>query len=248
MTRRDSAGPRSARFGLLHAEGDAYKGLTLMVTVAAALVAGACGRALPPVWQTYEASSGWTVTYPGHWLLQEFHRTCSRAGSWIGVLVTNLDRPIQPEQVLREGSCNNSWEVRDLPDSTVIVEIRRDATTFGNGGHEANFPLRLDWAEAVPAEGPRWEGYIQPRLFLPFEYGGHGFTLNAWIASDASAADTQRLRALVHSIDFSGYEVRPQPTASSSPGPVNTPDPSTPCPSRPGSDGGCPSVVTAGRG
>lgn len=218
------------------------RSLTMAVMLSIALV-GACGLTASSAWRIYEAPSGWAVTYPAHWHLQTFHRTCTRAGAWIGVVITNLDRPIEPEPVLREGSCNNSWYIRDLPESTIVVEIRRDATMFGSGGHEINFPLRLEWATPVASEGPRWGGYIQPRHYLPFEYGGNGFTLNAWIASEASAADRQGLQALAHSIDFSGYRVRLQPSVSPSPGPAETADaisPSTPCPFRPGSDGGCP--------
>ena len=182
-----------------------------LATLLTVLAVGACGGSLPLEWRTYEAPSGWAVTYPGPWHLQEFHRTCTRAGSWIGVVITNLERPIEP-MAAGEGSCNNSWELRGLPRSTIVVEIRRDATTFGSGGPEANFPLRLEWAEQVmdvSSGDGRLVGSIQPRLFLPFEYRGHGFTLNTWIASEASAGDKERLQALIRSIDFSGYRARP---------------------------------------
>jgi hypothetical protein len=61
----------------------------------------------------------------------------------------------------------------------------------------------------VSSEDGPLVGSIQPRLYLPFNYRRHGFTLNKWIASEASAGDKQRLQALIRSIDFSGYRVGP---------------------------------------
>lgn len=203
---------------------------------------GSCARTVVFEWKTYQASSGWSVRYPAHWHFQEFNRSCTRLGGWRGVVVTNLDRPIEPEAV-PEGSCSNAWEVRGLPDSTIVVEIRNEPW-FGRPP-AINSPLRLEWADPVIDVGPNDEplvGAIQPRLHLAFPHDGIVFAMNAWIAGGVSTADRRGLEALVRSIGFAGDPEHPVETISPSPGPPQ--NPSNPrvslCASRPGSDGGCP--------
>jgi hypothetical protein len=121
----------------------------------------------------------------------------------VGVLVTNINR------ILEEGSatdhCPLAWDMVNLPESLVLMEVRTTTQVPPNlGDPDTPTPLELDAAEPIDnIQYPSGQyGSPEPRLLLEATIDARSYTLSAWFGPAAPIPDQDAADNVVRSLTF----------------------------------------------
>ncbi|MGH2731021.1 MAG: hypothetical protein ACRDJI_10500 [Actinomycetota bacterium] len=150
---------------------------------------------VPRGWTTKEDPRlGLTIQYPMTWEVQRFDNRVGRA-THTGLIISNVVHHFRHPELVR-GSVTSSWDMRDLPDHAVVVEVSQISRIVELCGETSSFPLALEDAQVVSGV---WGS--PPRLFLPGCAGGkYRFGLHVWMWPDSSYGDRRIARQIVQSV------------------------------------------------
>ena len=161
-------------------------------------------------WRAGTSSAlAWRFEHPAAWRVQDFSGQC-RVG-FSGTVVTNLDRPVAFQKP--PNGCTTSWDLADVPDGFVAVEMSVMATRplYGRTSPDTAFPLSLDRTSPVPSDAHPPQA---PSRYIGVTVGGQaGYRVMIWLGRGASADDLAAAERIVASIRPSPEAVGSQPPA-----------------------------------
>lgn len=151
-------------------------------------------------WERFaDADVGWSLLYPDGWRVQEDDGSCPDHAQ---VLVTNVGADVRhPERESPGFSCTDLWDMRELPDGFVVIELEVPGDVGpGEEGSQRSTPLSLDDA---------YRGTAHPRLGVPrglwipvFLDESHQYFVRVWFGPAASARDRDIAERIVATIRF----------------------------------------------
>jgi hypothetical protein len=149
-------------------------------------------------WETTtDEASRVELRHPSNWHVRRLGNYCHRIGP--GLLVSNLRRHKFEHPEIRDG-CTNAWELRNLPDGFVLVDVSWFAFPYGARAHAPATPLPLELDQLKTF-------YRPPSERCECSYAGVavadlGYTVRVWIGKGATADVRESVEELVRSIRF----------------------------------------------
>jgi hypothetical protein len=166
----------------------------------------------PSTWNEYPSPYGWTARYPDGWHVQEFSGPVGHI-SLSGAFFSNVAYDFHHSDLGRK-TLTSAWDLSSFPRDGVAVEFERweGGPPSTQPGPDTPLPLSLADTSAVHSSStPLWGGHRA----IEIVHDGSHYTLNVWIAPDASQQDREVARLLVPTIDFPGAPVEPKRSSSS---------------------------------
>lgn len=174
--------------------------LTMFEAIAAVHVyADLHPKAIPPSTDTASFDTEWvTLRYPSNWEVQSFDNSQFEFGG-PGVLVSNLSHTFRhPDCALQQPCATTLWDLRNLPEAIVLIEVTRLNGVGPLSGRVPDFPVTL--AELDETRLGSAYGGPQPHRQSLVAAGSHIFGVTVWVGDDATPASADAAEAVVESM------------------------------------------------
>jgi hypothetical protein len=167
-----------------------------LLLVVSAIVAGCGGSADRRGGTKAVTLEDLELSVPATWSVTHLPVECGRYGP--GILVANTGRRFERYvERLPLGACTTAWDLREVPDTVVAVDLSRIQPPPPPG--QPRFPPRLQsdrYVSPITRE-PLCRCVVR---FASFSYRGCAYTLRVWVGNGAAEVDRASAAAVIASL------------------------------------------------